>query len=97
MSIFVLVVIKGVKPSWSYFRFSSIFDFQYSAKINGQYLDLVIFRQTVCFFLVCGVGCPWDCPAAMAYKPKFTSGQHAGVLVTEQEIIEKEKLGFTRW
>jgi len=33
----------------------------------------------------------------MAYKPKFTSGQHAGVLVTEQEIIEKEKLGFTRW
>ena len=35
---------------------------------------------------------------AMAqFKPKFSSGQHAGVLVTEAEIVHREKLGFTRW
>lgn len=28
---------------------------------------------------------------------KFTSGQHAGVLVSEEEIVQREKLGFTRW
>jgi len=28
---------------------------------------------------------------------KFTSGQHVGVLVSEEEIIQREKLGFTRW
>jgi hypothetical protein len=31
------------------------------------------------------------------FRPKFTSGQHAGTLVTEAEIVLKEKLGFTRW
>jgi hypothetical protein len=27
----------------------------------------------------------------------FTSGQSSGVLMTGEEIIKREKLGFTRW
>ena len=34
---------------------------------------------------------------AAQFRPKFTSAQHAGVLATEAEIIQREKLGFTRW